>query len=273
MFLGLSTIAQRSDGFFRNNEDTYDNRDAISIWAATNGIQNDDFGESPLGSGLLILTAAGAGYAISRRRRSRKNASNASKTALLLAIVILLGISSCKKKTVEPISPSGGNQVAITLNVGGGSKANVDPYNSPMVTFENGDQIIVISNDHYVGTLTHDGTNFSGSITGPTTGQPLYFYFLGNNHSSLSVGDAGCTVNISDQTNYPHLPVISMAPSDQTYPSEGNQYTARLHNKASLMKFNVTTPSNSPICITGMNNKVIIDFSKATYDAQNNGFT
>ena len=273
MFLGLSTIAQRSDGFFRNNEDTYDNRDAINIWTATNGIQNDDFGESPLGSGLLILTAAGAGYAISRRRRSRKNASNASKTALLLAIVILLGISSCKKKTVEPISPSGGNQVAITLNVGGGSKANVDPYNSPMVTFENGDQIIVISNDHYVGTLTHDGTNFSGSITGPTTGQPLYFYFLGNNHSSLSVGDAGCTVNISDQTNYPHLPVISMAPSDQTYPSEGNQYTARLHNKASLMKFNVTTPSNSPICITGMNNKVIIDFSKATYDAQNNGFT
>ena len=75
MFLGLSTIAQRSDGFFRNNEDTYDNRDAnINIWTANNGFQHDDFG-APLGTGLLILTAAGAGYAISRRKRNFKNST------------------------------------------------------------------------------------------------------------------------------------------------------------------------------------------------------
>ena len=272
MFLGLSTIAQRSDGFFRNNEDTYDNRDAISIWAATNGIQNDDFGESPLGSGLLILTAAGAGYAISRRHRSRKNASNASKTALLLAIAILLGISSCKKKTVEPIAPSGGNQVAITLNVGGGSKAEVDP---PHVSFKTGDQILVAYDGKYVGTITHNGTYFSGNIdaTGDNT-KPLYFYFLGNKDAgTLTAGTTtSCTVNISDQTGYPTLPVISFSASDQNFTGAGS-YTASLHNKASLMKFSVTTPSNSPICITGMNNKVIIDFTKATNDAQNNGFT
>ena len=272
MFLGLSTIAQRSDGFFRNNEDTYDNRDAISIWAATNGIQNDDFGESPLGSGLLILTAAGAGYAISRRRRSRKNASNASKTALLLAIVILLGISSCKKKTVEPIAPSGGNQVAITLNVGGGSKAEVDP---PHVSFKTGDQILVAYDGKYVGTITHNGTFFSGNIdaTGDNT-KPLYFYFLGNKDAgTLTAGTTtSCTVNISDQTGYPTLPVISFSASDQNFNGAGS-YTASLHNKCSLMKFSVSTRANSPIYITGMNNKVIIDFSKAASDGDNNGFT
>jgi hypothetical protein len=39
------------------------------------------------------------------------------------------------------------------------------------------------------------------------------------------------------------------------------------------MKFRVNTPSNQPICITGMNNKVIINFSEAANDGANNGFT
>ena len=276
IFLGLIaplTTNAQSDGFFRYNEDTYDNRDAnINIWTATNGIQNDDFGESPLGSGLLILTAAGAGYVISRRRRSRKNASNASKTALLLAIAILLGISSCKKKTVEPIAPSGGNQVAITLNVGGGSKAEVDP---PHVSFKTGDQILVAYDGKYVGTITHNGTYFNGNIdaTGDNT-KPLYFYFLGNKDAgTLTAGTTtSCTVNISDQTGYPTLPVISFSASDQNFNGAGS-YTASLHNKCSLMKFNVRTRSNSPIYITGMNNQVTIDFSKAASDGDNNGFT
>ena len=170
MFLGLSTIAQRSDGFFRNYEDTYDNRDAINIWTANNGFQHDDFG-APLGSGLIILTVAGAGYAISRRKRSRKNASNSSKTALLLVFALILGITSCKKKAAEPNTHSVGNQVSITLNVGGGAKAEVDP---PHVNFETGDQVLVASNGHYVGTLTgtRDGAyvTFSGDITDPVVG-------------------------------------------------------------------------------------------------------
>lgn len=203
-------------------------------------------------------------------------------TYFVMALALVLGFTQCKKEQIEPQ----GGKVNITLNVENGastgsatdgSKVNVNPNSSPMVTFGNGDRILVAYDGKYVGYLVHNGSNFSGTISasGDNT-KPLYFYFLGNcvDVSGLTAGTTtSCTANISDQTNYPHLPVISMAPSDQTYPSDGNQYTASLHNKCSLMKFKVNTPSNQPICITGMNNKVIINFSEAANDGANNGFT
>lgn len=255
-----------------NYDYNYSNRDGLlnaNIYSNTgDGIQNDSFG-APLGSGIAILLAAGAGYAVVRRKRSRKN------TMLLLACVALLGFTQCKKE--QPLEPQG-EQVRITLNVEDGnkttdgSKAEVDP---PHVSFKTGDQILVVYDGKYVGTITHNGTYFSGNVdaTGDNT-KPLYFYFLGNKDAgTLTAGTTtSCTVNISDQTGYPTLPVISFSASDQNFNGAGS-YTARLHNKCSLMKFNVTTPSNSPICITGMNNKVIIDFTKAANDGANNGFT
>ena len=235
------------------------NRGSASISGGS--ITNDDFGTSPLGSGLGILIAAGAGYAVVRRKRSRKN------TTLLLACVVLLGFTQCKKEQIEPQ----GGKVSITLNVenGGastdsatdGAKVNV---NENHVTFGNGDKILVAYDGTYVGTLTHNGTQFAGTIDATVNGtQPLYFYFVGNkNTGTLTAGSTtSCTVNISDQTGYPALPVISFSASNEDFTGEGS-YTASLHNKASLMKFNVTTASTRTICITGMNNKVTIDFSK-----------
>ena len=190
---------------------------------------------------------------------------------VLVACVVLLGFTQCKKEQIEPQ----GGKVSITLEVsdGNGSRANVDP---PHVSFVSGDRILVAYDGKYVGYLEHNGSNFSGTIdaTGNNT-KPLYFYFLGNcvDVSGLTAGTTtSCTANISDQTGYPALPVISFSASNENYNGAG-AYTARLHNKASLMKFNVTTPSNSPICITGMNNKVIVDFSKAANDGDNNGFS
>lgn len=245
------------------------NRDVVITWTLTNQTFGQD---APLGSGIAILLAAGAGYAVVRRKRSRKN------TTLLIALVALLGFTQCKKE--EPQEPANnGNAVRITLNVGGNSddatRVNVNT-GTGAVTYENGDKILVASNGHYIGTLNHNGTSFSGTITDPVEGQPLYFYFLGNkiDGSTLSPGASGstsCTVNISDQTS--KLPVISMAPSTESYSSSISAYSAKLLNKCSLIKFNVTTPSNSPICITGMNNKVTIDFTKAANDGENNGFT
>ena len=110
-------------------------------------------------------------------------------TYFMMALALMLGFTQCKKDLLEPQSQ--GEQVRITLNVESGastssatdgSKANVDP---PHVTFETGDQILVASNGHYVGTLTHNGSNFSGDITDPVEGEPLYFYFLGNKQGSL----------------------------------------------------------------------------------------
>ncbi len=113
--------------------------------------------------------------------------------------------------------------------------------------------------------MTHNGTNFVGNITNPTENQPLQFYFLGNvtPQETLSAGTTEeCSVIISDQTE--HLPVISCAASNENYVSGVTAYSAHLLNKCALVKFNVTTPSNSPICITGMKNKVTVDFSKNT---------
>ncbi len=121
------------------------------------------------------------------------------------------------------------------------------------------------SGGKYVGFLTHNGTNFSGNITNPTENQPLQFYFLGNvtPQETLSAGTTEeCSVIISDQTE--HLPVISCAASNENYVSGVTAYSAHLLNKCALVKFYVTTPSNAAICITGMKNKVTVDFTQNT---------
>ena len=197
---------------------------------------------------------------------------------IVMAGLLVLGLAQCKKEQTNN-TQSEGNVVRITLNVdGSGSRVNVDPYpaSGDQVTFENGDQIVVASNGAVVGTLTYEGEAFGGEITNPTEGQPLYFYFLGNKQGTVANGTAELTVNISDQTN--ELPVLSMGESINRltgetvyYSSETNAYEAQLHNKCSLMKFNVTTPSTAAICITGMNNTVTVDFSNPT--DENYGFS
>ena len=195
---------------------------------------------------------------------------------IVMAGLLVLGLAQCKKEQTNN-TQSEGNVVRITLNVGpstgsgtnNGSRVNVDPDADDQVTFASGDQIVVASNGAVVGTLTHDGTYFRGEITDATEGQRLYFYFLGNKQGMVANGTTSCTVNISDQTTEAGLPVISMGKSNETYPSSDSSYSARLYNKCSLMKFNVTTPSTAAICITGMNNTVTVDFSNPTDE----GFT
>ena len=188
------------------------------------------------------------------------------------AIALTLGLAQRKKEQM-PTSET----VRITLNVGdnnNGTRANVNPTAAQQVTFEQNDTILVASDGHYVGYLVHNGSSFSGDITDPVVGQPLYFYFLGNkiDVNTLTPGTTdGCTVNISDQTDYPHLPVIAMGKSTVNYTEGETSYSSRLYNKASLMKFNVTTPSEAAICITGMNNTVTVNFGEPT--EANYGFT
>ena len=236
------------------------------------GISNYGIGETvPVGSGLLILSLAGAGYAALRRKRSRKG------TALLLAFVLLLGFTQCKKE--QPLEPNQTEGVRITLTVDGGnngSRVIVDPTNGGVnnyasVTFENGDTVYVGYNNEYVGYLTFSGSSFSGnvSIADPVGSQPLHFYFLGGKGFTPDFDGNTATVNISDQTS--KYPVISYAPSKQEYIGSGT-YTAKLQNKCSIMSFNVTTStaSKSDVCIEGMNNTVSVNF--ATPNTTDNGF-
>ena len=190
---------------------------------------------------------------------------------ILMAFALAMMMSQCKKNEVQPTSND--EVVTITLDVkqNNGSKVVVNP-NTGTVDFETGDKIYVGSGGKYVGFLTHNGTNFVGNITNPTENQPLQFYFLGNvtPQETLSADTTEeCSVIISDQKE--HLPVISCAASNENYVSGITAYSAHLLNKCALVKFNVTTPSNSPICITGMKNKVTVDFANNTLTPSQDG--
>ena len=188
---------------------------------------------------------------------------------ILVAFAMVLGLAQCKKNEATDQNET----VTITLDVKHNNSAKVDVNPTiGTVDFETGDKVYVGSGGKYVGFLTHNGTNFVGNITNPTEGQPLQFYFLGNvtPQETLSAGTMEeCSVIISDQTE--HLPVISCAPSFENYESGVTAYTGHLLNKCALVKFNVTTPSNSPICITGMKNKMTVDFSQNTVTSSIDG--
>lgn len=181
-------------------------------------------------------------------------------TYSLIALVFVLGLSQCKKE--HPLEPQGG-QVRITLDVSGngnnGSKVNVDP---PHVTFEKDDVILVGYDGKYVGYLTHNGTNFTGSISASGDGsKKLYFFFAGNkvDVASLTAGTStACTVDISNQSA--ELPVLSFSESNEYFNGSGS-YTASLHNQCALVKFVPATPTSANITLNGVYNRATIDFA------------
>ncbi len=71
MMLGMTANAQR-DGFFGTYDNYGGDRETNQYLAAPNH-GNEGYapgnGDAPLGTGLLILTALGAGYAVARKKR------------------------------------------------------------------------------------------------------------------------------------------------------------------------------------------------------------
>ena len=193
---------------------------------------------------------------------------------IVTALLVLVALTQCKKEE-QPTPANGSEAVTITLDLksNGGSRVDVNTTTGE-VTYQNGDVIYVASGGHYIGTLTYNGTNFTGGITDPTVGEPLHFYFLGNvaPAETFAAGTTTtCSVVISDQTE--HLPVIEYAPSNENYDSGETTYTAMLLNKCALVKFNVTTASEAATCITGMKNKVTVSFAEntLTHSQEGNG--
>lgn len=181
--------------------------------------------------------------------------------AIVCTLILILGLSQCKKKPV--VVDNGPEPVSITLDVNDGSKVLVNTGTGE-VNFQSGDVLYVAYNGVYVGALTHNGIRFKGQIYAtidPKNNHPLCFYFLGNKtpYETLSIGSTtSLSVDIIDQTST--LPVISAAVSREVFTGAGS-YHATLENKCALVKFNVTTPSISPIYITGMHNKMRVDFA------------
>ena len=70
--MSASVFAQRNDGFFNNyDNDVYNRLDPIDIGLyLPSGELGASYSEpaAPLGTGLLILTVLGAGYAVRKRK-------------------------------------------------------------------------------------------------------------------------------------------------------------------------------------------------------------
>ena len=181
-----------------------------------------------------------------------------------MALAFLAVLTQCKKEQVAPVSDSDAVPITLDIKTDGNTRVDVNT-GTGAVTYQNGDMVYVASGGKYVGTLTHNGTRFAGTITNPVVGEPLHFYFLGNvtPAEALTAGTTQtCSVVISDQTQ--RMPVIEYAPSDQNYTDGSGNFTATLLNKCALVKFNVTTSSTAATCITGFNNKVTVNFSDNT---------
>ena len=221
----------------------------------------------PLGSGLLILTAAGAGYAIARRKRNLKQGAT-----LLLAFALLLGMTNCKKSD-ETITPTTTDTVQITLTVENGSKVDINT-GTGVVTFGTGDIIYVGNNGKYCGYLVHDGEKFAGGIAPTSTDDYLHFYFVGNKlpdddpsfdlDNDFEPNTTSFDISISDQSS--GLPLISYAPSTEKYTVGVTSYTAMLRNYCSLVKFNTngrSIPTGGRVFIehSSIKDQVTVNFS------------
>lgn len=179
----------------------------------------------------------------------------------LVALSILMTLTQCKKKEIATSS----DVVYISLSINNESKVSVNTGNGA-VRFEKYDVIYVVSDGKFVGTLEHNGERFAGSIEGATEGEPLYFYFLGNNNPGvMKAGETtSCSVLIDDQTK--KLPVISVGLSNELFYGESGSYSTFLTNRCSLVKFNVATVyEDEPVCLSGLNNKVEINFENCSF--------
>ena len=208
---------------------------------------------------------------------------------IIMALALVVGMAQCKKN--EPANES----VKITLKLtGSNSKVNITPNDAEgyaTVDFTSGDFIYVGCNGKYVGTLTFQGTPatpvpptpnssvFTGTISGATEGQPLYFFFTGNKNANepLTIGTTeSCTIDMSDQSTNPI--VVSCGISKQNYASSTTAYTCDLlRNQCAFVKFTMDQATNAAVTIAGVKNQVTVNFSgsisEGTVNTAINGIT
>lgn len=239
LMLPMSLMAQRSDGFFKSsNNDVYNNRDTDGIilgMTLGNPTTEDPTSEAPLGSGLLIMVAAGAGYALARRKKAVREGAT-----MILALGIVFGMTQCKKNTVAPVSPAS-NGFNITVNANyGGDKTTFDPSG----TFSwNGTEYINVSGKKsgYLGVLSGINGTFSGILSDPAADEEeLYFFYLGNgNHENATTLDfSNQDGSIGNVTDY-H---IAIGKAD--YAGETN-YNTTLAMAMAIASFDLSGFTNS----------------------------
>ena len=181
------------------------------------------------------------------------------------AFVLTLGLAQCKKEQPNAQNIEG-ETVHITLNVNNnGSRADVNT-STGHITFNDNDKLYVGYDNAYVGTLAYSASTskFSGEIYLTQSGeQPLHFYYLGGGDATQVGETQQYTVDISDQAS--NYPVISYGTSTQNYSASLNSYTTTLLNQCALVEFTTNEiPTTTAVSISGMKNKVTVDFNGNT---------
>ena len=193
-------------------------------------------------------------------------------TIFVAALVLALGLAQCKKQeTPDTPQNTEGNLVHLTVNVGNGSRANVDPSTGAF-SFRNGDILYVGYDSICAGVLVYSASTnkFSGDLSLSQDGdQPLHFYYLGG-----KVTQVGQTqqyiVDISEQYENPY-PVISYGISTTNYSESSNAYSTTLENQCALVEFTTNRIlKETNFYIQGINNQVAIDFENNTITTTNN---
>ena len=271
MTLGLvMPMTAQTDNFFKsNNEEIYENRDETG---AGLGFTVDQFG-APLGSGLLIMVAAGAGYAVARRRRSMRKAGT-----MILALAMILTFTQCKKK-IETITQS--NQgVYISVKVDSDSRHDINLTNNVgEVSFKPGDFLWVVNGNQVSGALGYAGENrFEGYIDNNPTGafpnivldpnDYLYFCYT-SNHNPSAVWGTGLPLfllNVAYQKDEMHLVCFGQtAEKLGTYTSEELQnLSCRLHNNCALVEFTLDVATDQDVRLVDVYTNYRLDIGKGT---------
>ena len=188
-------------------------------------------------------------------------------TIFVAALVLALGLAQCKKE--QPATPQNteGNLVHLTVNVGNGSRANVNP-STGVISFSDGDKLYVGYDSACVGMLEYNAnTNkFSGDLSLTQNGdQPLHFYYLGGGEFTQDTVTQQYIVDISEQYENPY-PVISYGTSTTNYSESSNAYSTTLENQCALVEFTTNRIlKETAFMIQGINNKMIIDFANHTF--------
>lgn len=183
------------------------------------------------------MVAAGAGYAVARR----KGAARKGMT-MILALGLILGMTQCKKNVVTPVTPAG-NSVHITLNANiGGEKTGFDPATGQFNWTSGVTEYINVGGDKsgYIGQLQGTWSDvetivFTGDITPAANEETLYFFYLGNgDHKEATTVDFSNQGGDPDRMTNWHI-AIGQAPYNGT-----GSYSASLNMAMAYAYFNIS---------------------------------
>lgn len=211
------------DSFFNNHDGAYFNRaydEGISIEGQSGGGMTQE-NPLPIGSGLLIMMAAGASYAVARRKNIK------GFNVFIIAFAMILGMTQCKKKDV---TTTGSGTIFMRITASNGSRTVFDPEYLGFNWNDNSIEYIVVSGNStgYLGELSTSTSGevsttreeFSGTITAPGAGDTeLHFFYLGNGSHAQAGNPASMTIDFSNQSGGTTSTVTDYLIATETIPA------------------------------------------------------